>query len=138
MAIIEVCSSLRSGGNGVTIRWVPAHQGSPGNEKADEYTKIAAHGSDPSGMVADDYRWETSISRMAGVTAEARTQSSARWAADRIGDPRRKYRSPNWKRPQTQAPQTNPKFGGKAILPTVVRPCHHRPIPEGQNTQDSG
>ena len=33
---IEVCTRPRERDNEVTIRWVPAHQGVLGNEKADE------------------------------------------------------------------------------------------------------
>ena len=84
MATIEVSDRLRARSNEVTIRWVPAHQGTPGNEKADEYAKTAA---DPEGAVPDDYRWETSLTHMTRVATEARTRSTAQWIADHAGTP---------------------------------------------------
>ena len=53
-ATIEACAKLVARDNGVTIRWVPAHQGALGNEVADECTKAAAEGENASDSVPDD------------------------------------------------------------------------------------
>ena len=40
--------------NEVIIRWVPAHNGITGNEKADEYPKVAVEGRTPGDEVSDE------------------------------------------------------------------------------------
>ena len=42
IASMEVCIRVLAWDNEVTIRWVPAHRGTTGNEKADEFAKAAA------------------------------------------------------------------------------------------------
>ena len=64
---IEGCSRVMSRDNEITVRWVPAHHGVPGNEKADEYAKAAAEGERPDSTVPDELRWETSLSHMTRV-----------------------------------------------------------------------
>ena len=88
---IEACARIMSRSNEVSIRWVPAHQGVLGNEKADEYAKASAEGGRPGNDVPDEYRWETSLSHMTRVATEARSQAAAQWIADRLENPRRKY-----------------------------------------------
>ena len=96
VAAIEACTRVLARDNEVSIRWVPAHHGVLGNEKADEYAKAAAgcEGRGPVSEVPDQYRWETSLSHMTRVATEARSRAAARWMGDRFGDPRRKYRPP--------------------------------------------
>ena len=94
IAAIETCTKIISRSNEVAIRWVPAHQGAPGNEMADEYAKAAAEGGQPDSDVPDEYRWETSLSHMTRMATEGRSRTAAQWIADRLGNPRRKYRPP--------------------------------------------
>ena len=61
---------------------------------ADEYAKAAAEGGQPNSDVPDEHRWETSLSHMTRVATEARSRTAAQWIADRLGNPRRKYRPP--------------------------------------------
>ena len=81
-------------GNEVTFRWVPAHHGVLGNEKADEFAKAAVEGNSPDSVVPDAVRWETSLSHMLRAATEARTRKMSQWVAERLGDPGRKYKSP--------------------------------------------
>ena len=47
VAAIEVCNRILTGGNQVTIRWVPYHIGIEGSEMADRYAKAANDRSAP-------------------------------------------------------------------------------------------
>ena len=109
VAAIERATRIRVGGNDVTVRWVPAHQGGPGNEEAEEYAKSVTDEAEPRNAVPDDYRWETSPSHMTRVATEARAQSTAQWIAERDGDPRRKYRPPRGKGIRHKLLQRAPK-----------------------------
>ena len=79
--------------NEVTVRWAPAHHGVLSNEKADEYARAVAEGTEPDSADPDEYRWESSLSHMTRVAAEARSHSAAQWISDHVG-PQRKYRPP--------------------------------------------
>ena len=52
---IEVCTRLLSRDSEVTTRWVPAHHGVPGNEKADEHVEAAAEGVELDNAAPDEY-----------------------------------------------------------------------------------
>ena len=67
-----VGTRLRVRSNEVTVRWIPAHQAFLGNEKADEYAKAAADGSEPEDAVPDGYRWEARLSHMTRVATGGR------------------------------------------------------------------
>ena len=77
--------------NEITVRWVPTHHEVPGNEKADEFARAAAEGSCPDDAVPDEYRWETSLSYVTRVAAEACGRAAAEWMGDRFGNPATKY-----------------------------------------------
>ena len=98
VASIEVCTRILARDNEVSIHWNPAHHGVLGNEKADEYTKVAVRGESQRGaahMVPDQYRWETSLSHMSRVATKAWSRAATRWMADRFGDLRRRYQPPS-------------------------------------------
>ena len=132
IAAIEAYTRIISRSNEVAIRWVPAHQGVPGNEVADEYAKAAAEGGQPDSDVPDEHRWETSLSHMTRVATEARSRTAAQWIADRLGNPGEST-DPPWERAQTQAPPKDAKVSGRALLPAAVRTRRHCPLPEGQD-----
>lgn len=71
VATMEVCFRILSRDNEVAVRWVPAHHGATGNERAGECAKAVAGGS-PGSEVSDEYRWDTSLSRMSRMATEAR------------------------------------------------------------------
>ena len=50
--------------NGVSIRWVPAHHGALGDEKADEYAKAAAEGVMLESDAPDEHRWVANLAHM--------------------------------------------------------------------------
>ena len=72
--------------NEVAISWVPAQQGIQANERADEIAKTTAEGRGPSDMVPDEFRWETSLSRMTRVATEARSRfhTTTQWISDHV------------------------------------------------------
>ena len=94
MASIETCSRIVKRGNEVTVRWVPAHRGAEGNEKADELAKAAAGNIESTDSIDDEYRRETSLSHMSRVTSEARVRTTREWIKDHVG-PERKHRPPS-------------------------------------------
>ena len=104
VAVIGVCTRLMSRDNEVTVSWAPAHHGVLGNEKADEYAKAAAEGTEPDSAVPDEYWWETSLSHMTRVATEARSRSAAQWIPDHVG-PQRKYSPPPREGRQAGGPQ---------------------------------
>ena len=55
IAAASVCAGILTGNSDVTVRWVPAHHGILGNEKADEFAKADAFRTNPRGSVADEY-----------------------------------------------------------------------------------
>ena len=94
VAAIEGCVRVMARNNEVTTRWVPAHHGVTGNERADEHAKVAAEGDRPDSAVPDELRRETSLSHITRVATEARARRMKQWISERLGDPRRKHRPP--------------------------------------------
>jgi len=90
----------------IEIRWCPAHAGVAGNEKADEWAKLAAEEPDAHGVEslsqADRYgRWPmpppTSRANIKGEISEKKWAEAREWAEERIIA--RKYSLPADQRP---------------------------------------
>ena len=109
VAAIEACTRIMSRSDGVSIRWVPAHHEVLGNEKADEYGKVVVEGGGLDSDVLDEYRWDTSLSHMTRVAAEARYRAAAQWIVDRLGNPQRRYRPPSGGGLKRSPPRRTPK-----------------------------
>ena len=84
VARIKACSSIMRRDNDVTVRWVPAHQGVEGNERADELAKAVTEGESLADAVPDEYRWETGLSRMIRVATENRTRATTQYKGEVI------------------------------------------------------
>ena len=89
---MEVCSRILSRYNEVTVRWVPAHTGITGSEKADENSKATVEGASYN-EVLDEYWWETSFAHMTRAATEARSRTTSEWISNRFRAERR-YRPP--------------------------------------------
>jgi ribonuclease HI len=106
----------------IEIRWCPAHKGVAGNEKADDWAKLAAEKSDAC--------WVETLPRsLAHLKREIRKKRWAearQWAGERIA--RKKYKMPCL---------SSPMDGGwkfqearLEVLPAEDRSLPHRAIPE--------
>ena len=92
---MEVCDRVITRDNEVTICWVPAFNGIPGNERADEFIKTAASRAAPRSddIVPDELRREASLSHVARSATEASSRASAEWIASHVGV--RRHRPPS-------------------------------------------
>ena len=70
---MEVSTRLFEKENEVTVHQVPARQGIPGNEKADECAKATAEGE----VLIARYIWETNQPHMARIATESRSRTTA-------------------------------------------------------------
>ena len=127
LVAIEVCTRLMPRANEVTVCWVPAHHGAPGNEKVGEFAKAVAEGGELDSAVSDEYRWGTSLSHMTGAAIEARSRSTAQWIKDHVR-PQPKCGPPPGKGLRRKLLRA--KVGCRPILPAHVRTCRHRPLPD--------
>ena len=93
VAAIEVCGRIHGRDNEVTIRWVPAHSGAPGNEAADEFARSAARRGGPVDDLPEGYADETSLLHMTRVATETRTRETREWISRHVR-PERRYRPP--------------------------------------------
>jgi ribonuclease HI len=85
----------------IEIRWSPAHKGIPGNEKANEWAKLAAENPDARGVEP----LPRSLAYLKREISEKKWAEAGQWAGGRIT--RHKYKMPRRQRPdQTVAGST--------------------------------
>jgi len=88
----------------IEIRWCPAHEGVEGNEKADEWAKLAANELDAHGVEGWTYSdrpeespLPRSLANIRREILEKKWMEARQWAAGRIS--RKKYKMPSSQRP---------------------------------------
>ena len=103
------------------------------NEKADGYAKTAAEGTGPDSAIADECRWETSLSHMTRVATEARSRSTTQW----ITSDRSEATGPPGGRALSEGPPPSAKVDHQPVLPAPIRTCGDRPLLERQYKQQT-
>ena len=88
---IETARRITSRDNSITLRWIPAHAGVEGYEKADDMAKRAAEEKEERAPTA--YLMEASLSHLTRVTTKARSTATVEWIRRHSGQ-RRRYRPP--------------------------------------------
>ena len=130
---MEVFNRMVARGNDVAIRWVPAHQGMPGNDKADEYAKAAAEGGN---LVRSQMSTGGRPAyRMTVVATEARPRTTAQWNPEHVWPPS-KSTAPPVEGSSAAAALPHEEGGGRPLLLAPVRARGNRTVPQRQGRQN--
>ena len=106
--------------NIIEIRWCPAHQGITGNEKADEWAKIAAEEPDTRGVEWLNYSDRTevratplprSIANRKRQISEKKWAEARQWAGGRTS--KKKYKMPKSQRPDSTVAESTKRIASR-------------------------